>query len=347
MYQEIWAMMERAVEDGVCPSAALAIGRSSGLLASGCFGKLDEEGHCPDETTLYDLASLTKVTATTMIALRLVEQGVIRLADRVGDFFPGTLVDKREITLGQLLTHTGGFPAHFFLWDEASSGARGAEAILAHPLAAAPGSTVIYSCMGFILLGKILEKAAGMPLDQLAAHLVFEPLGMQDTGFCPNGANLAPTERNPASGQWLRGQVHDENARFMDGVAGNAGLFSSLRDMSRFGQMLAGGGSLEGRRFLSPALFRAMLRCRTEGMNQRRALGFQLSGQDAAFMGDLVSPLAFGHTGFTGTSLLVEPEQDLYVVLLTNRVHPTRENQRLLRFRSLLHNRILATEEGA
>lgn len=342
MYEEVLAMVERAVEDGVCPSAALAIGRSDGLVASGCFGRLDETGLSPDDATLYDMASLTKVTATAMVTLRLVQQGVLRLADRVGDFFPGTLVDKREITLEQLLTHTGGFPAHFFLWDEASTGARAAEAILAHPLAAAPGSCTIYSCMGFILLGKILEKAVGDSLDHLATQLVFQPLGMKDTSYCPNGVNLAPTERNPASGQWLRGQVHDENARFMDGVAGNAGLFSSLRDMSRFGQMLAAGGTLEGHRFLSPPLFRAMLRCRTEGMSQRRGLGFQLAGGDAAFMGDLVSPLAFGHTGFTGTSLLVEPEQDLYVVLLTNRVHPTRENQRLLRFRSLLHNRILA-----
>lgn len=344
MFEKAIEMTAEAVKSGVCPSAAVAVGTPEGILAEGCFGVLCCEGPVQQATpeTLYDMASLTKILATTMVTFRFIEKGLLRMDDTLGHFFPGILSDKADITLRQLMTHSSGIPSHFFLSETASGPSRAAEAVLAHPLDGEPGRQVSYSCMGFILLGKILEMVGGKPLDKLAAELVFEPLGMASTGYCPHGRAIAATERCPESGQWLRGVVHDENARFLKGVSGNAGIFSSLRDMERFGRMLAGGGVLDGKRFVSKAMLQAAIHNYTPGMAENRGLGFKLAYGGLNFMGDLVSVKAFGHTGFTGTSLVVDPDKQLFVVLLTNRVHPTRENLRLSRFRGLLHNRVFA-----
>lgn len=349
MFEQAVDAVRDAVQAGVCPSAALAIGTADRILTEACFGTICQDKGSRQVTpdTLYDMASLTKILSTSMVAFRFIEEGLLRLDDTLDDFFPGTLYDKREITIRQLMTHTSGIPDHFFLSEEASSPRRAAEAILTHPLCCKPGAEVHYSCMGFILLGRILEKLGKMPLDQLARQWVFEPLGMTATGYCPKSGEIAATERNPLTGQWLQGVVHDENARFLDGVSGNAGVFSSLREMERFGQMLAGHGVLEGKRFLSETMLKAALRNYTPGLSENRGLGFKLAFGKGNFMGDLTSPDAFGHTGFTGTSLLVDPAAGIFVLLLTNRVHPTRDNLRLIRFRGLLHNRIFASlEEG-
>ena len=344
MFERAVKKLEQAVAQGVCPSAALAIGTGEEVLTEACFGVHNLERNplpvTPD--TLYDMASISKVLAATMVALRFMEDGLLRLDDNMDIFFPGVLPDKRDITIRQLMTHTSGMAAHFLLSEEASTPARAAETILSHPLVCAPGEQVIYSCMGYILLGKILEKLGGAPLDQLAQKLVFAPLDMTHTGYCPQTGDVASTERNPHSGQWLSGVVHDENARFLGGVSGNAGVFSNLRDMERFARMLLSDGRLDGVQLLSPAALQAACRNYTAGLSENRGLGFKLALGSGNFMGDLVSPGAFGHTGFTGTSLLVDPERNLFVVLLTNRVHPTRDNLQLIRFPGLLHNLILS-----
>ena len=192
--------------------------------------------------------------------------------------------------------------------------------------------------MGYIVLGKVLETVYGRPLDVLAHERVFEPLGMTHTGYCPMGGNIAATEVDPGTGIAWQGIVHDENARFLRGVSANAGVFSDIHDMIRFAQMLARGG--DG--YLSPATLRRAIACQAEDGEVRRGLGFHLAGTPENFMGDLVPPSAFGHTGFTGTSLLVEPETGFFAVLLANRVHPTRENTRLFRFRRKMHNVLYA-----
>ena len=325
------ALVAQGLEQGAYPSACLSVGIGPRVLCQRTFGEVTPH-------TLYDMASVSKRLGATMIALRWLEEGKLRLYDRVGAILDAP-ADKADITVLQLLTHTSGIPDHFFLQDECSRPEEAAQAILRHPLAQAPGGAPIYSCMGYILLGKMLEAMSGQPLDQLAQEWVFDPLGLTHTTYRPSG-DIAPTELDPASGAPLRGVVHDENARFLHGISANAGIFSDLTDMTRFAQMLACGGSLpDGAAYLSPATLRAALTNRTPGPDREfRGLGFNLAGSPASFLGDLMSPRAYGHTGFTGTSFAVDPETGLFVVLLTNRVCPTRDNLRLIRLRSLIHN---------
>lgn len=325
------ALVQQGLEQGAYPSACLSVGIGPRVLCRRAFGHVT--GH-----TLYDMASVSKILGATMIALRWLEEGKLRLYDRVGAFLDAP-ADKADITILQLMTHTSGIPDHFLLQEECGSPEEVTQAILRHPLVQRPGGVPIYSCMGYILLGKILERIGGEPLDRLAQSWVFDPLDLKHTTYRPTG-DVAPTEWDAETKALLCGVVHDENARFQHGISANAGIFSDLEDMTRFTQMLACGGKLpDGRAYLSPATMRAALLNRTPGPDHEfRGLGFHLAGSPANFLGDLMSPRAYGHTGFTGTSFAVDPETGLFVVLLTNRVCPTRENLRLIRLRSLIHN---------
>jgi CubicO group peptidase (beta-lactamase class C family) len=193
--------------------------------------------------------------------------------------------------------------------------------------------------MGYILLGKILEQLGGAPLDILAQKYVFGPLGMAHTGYHPTG-DIAPTEMDPVTGKLLCGVVHDENARFLKGISGNAGVFSDLNDMIIFTRMLAlGGKTQDGTAYLSPAMLSRALENHTpNSKGEFRGLGFNLARSPRNFLGDLMGSRTFGHTGFTGTSFAVDPETGLWVALLTNRVCPTRANTKMIRLRSLIHN---------
>ena len=326
-FEQVHRLIQQGLEQGAYPSAALAVGIGERTLLKQTYGDCDD-------TTLFDMASLSKILGPTMIALRFLEEGCFRLYDTVADFFPQAPADKRDITILQLMTHTGGFPAHFFLSDYTSDPAEAAQVILDHPLSQAPGGDPIYSCMGYILLGKILEKISGQPLDELAEDWVFAPLRMKNTGYHPAGI-CAPTELDPTTGKCLQGIVHDENARFLQGISANAGVFSNLDDMITFVKMLSLGGS----GYLAPATLAAALRNRTpDSKGEFRGLGFNLAGSPKSFLGDLLSPRAYGHTGFTGTSIALDPDTGLWVVLLTNRVCPSRNNLKLIRLRSLVHN---------
>lgn len=341
MFENIVSALEKAVADGVTPSAAIAIGTKDGILLERCFGVRDLDDPVPvNVNTLYDMASLTKIIGTTMVAYHFIEKGLIRLDDTLNTFYPGTLPDKRDITIRQIMTHSSGMPAHFYVSFEAATPAQAAEAILAHPLSYPTGSEVEYSCMGFILLAKILEKIGGKPIDELAKELVFDPLGMANTTYAVKTDNVASTEYVAEEGGCLKGIVHDENARFMKGISGNAGIFSDLKDMERFALMLLNDGVLDGKRYLSKAMLHTALKNYTPGKSENRGIGMKLGL--GGFMGDLTSDSAYGHTGFTGTSLVVDPEMGIYVVLLANRVHPTRANVKFVRFRGLLHNMIFS-----
>ena len=335
------SLVEEAVRDGVCPSAAVAIGQGEALFRKAVYGNACVIGSTVPANleTRYDMASLTKILSTTMVAFRLIEEGRIRLYDTLGAFFPNA-GDKSGITLFQLMTHTGGLNPFLPLYSLTDDPAKAAEGILASELISPPGAEPHYSCMGYILLGKVLEQAGGAPLDQLAQKYVFGPLGMKNTCYRPAGDNFAATELQP-DGSCLSGLVHDENARFLGGVSGNAGVFSNLEDTIIFTTMLACGGRHQGEAFLSTAMLKKALVNYTPGMEESRGLGFHLPGP-SSFHGDLFPADSFGHTGFTGTSILVDPHTGLYVVLLTNRVHPSRENVRQTRFRSLLHNAVMA-----
>ena len=331
-FEQVHRLIRQGLEQGAYPSAALAVGIGETTYRKQTYGACTEN-------TLFDIASVSKIVSATMIALRFLEEGQLRLYDTVGAFFPNAPKDKKEITVLQLMTHTGGFAAHFFLSDHTSDPADAAGVILEQPLVQPSGGDPVYSCMGYILLGKILEKVGGAPLDQLAQKYVFDPLGMTHTGYRPTG-DIAPTETDPNTGVPLRGIVHDENARFLGGISANAGVFSDLNDMIRFARMLSLDGKLPGDiPYLAPATLKAARMNRTpNSRGEFRGLGFNLAGSPRNFLGDLMSRRAYGHTGFTGTSIALDPDTGLWVVLLTNRVCPTRENTALVRLRSLVHN---------
>ena len=317
-------ILRQAVSDGVFPSAVCAIGvKEENLL-------MCAEGDAT-LSTLYDIASLTKIMSTTMIALRAVDEGKLALINSICRFFDAP-EDKAAITIQDLLTHTGGFESFFLLEEEAESPEDAVSCILRHPLAATPDGTPRYSCIGFILLGKILEKLYREPLNVIAEKTVFQPLGMLHTGYLPLKGDFAPTEVDPTTGVAWRGVVHDENARFLRGVSGNAGVFSTIQDCSRYAAMLAAGGH----GILSSEIFQKAIQNYTKGYESHRGLGFHLAGTEGNFLSDMPEN-SFGHTGFTGTSIAVEPAGGLTVVLLTNRVHLSRDNLKILRFRRYLH----------
>ena len=332
------SLLEKGLEQGCYPGAVAACGCRGQVCAISCTGKISQDGPMTDRHTRYDMASLSKVLGPTMIALRAVEEGDLTLYDTLGMYFENAPKDKRDITVKQLMTHSAGFEPAFWLSDEAETPEDALAALMAHPLAYAPGTDVRYSCMGYITLGKLLERLYGQPLGRLAEEKVFAPLGMTHTGYCPDGGNIAATEVDRETGIAWQGIVHDENARFLRGVSANAGVFSDIDDMIAFAQMLACGG----RGYLSPATIETAIRCHAETADVRRGLGFHLAGTPQNYMGDLFPAASFGHTGFTGTSLAVDPESGFWVVLLSNRVHPTRENLHLMRFRRMMHNVLYA-----
>ena len=337
--EKLDSMLAAGLEQGCYPSAVAACGCHGQVYAISRTGNIAQDGPPTNRHTRYDMASLTKVLGPTMIAFRAIEDGELTLYDTLEMHFPNVPEDKRSITIRQLMSHSAGFEPAFRLDEETDAPENALSVLLSHPLAYQPGEDVRYSCMGYITLGKLLEKLYGQPLDLLAAEKVFRPLGMTQTGYLPCGSNIAATEIDSSTGMAWQGIVHDENARFLRGVSANAGIFSCIDDMILFAQMLANGG--DG--YLSPAMLAKAIRCHAENGDIRRGLGFHLAGTPFNYMGDLFPECSFGHTGFTGTSLAVDPTTGFYLILLSNRVHPTRENLKLMRFRRALHNAMYAS----
>ena len=340
------AVVERGVAARAFPGAVLAVGRFGALAHLRAFGRLsyDESATETRTDTIYDLASLTKVIVTTTLAMMLVDEGKLDLDARVSSFFPGFRGGAKDgVTVRQLLSHSGGLLWWAPLYKEVQGKAAYLERIVAMDLAYEPGTKAVYSDLGVILLGDIVERQAGSALGELARGNLLDPLGMMDTLYRPPAAlvpRIAPTENDPWRGRVLRGEVHDENAFALGGIAPHAGLFGTAPDLARFAAMLLGEGRADGRRFVT----RATLELFTEraGVPQAsRALGWDTpadeSGRRSSTPGEpgysaggaLVSARSFGHTGFTGTSTWMDRERELYVILLTNRVHPTRENNKI------------------
>ncbi len=332
-------LLREGLHEGCYPGAVAACGNAEQVFAISCAGKISQNGPDVNEATRYDMASLSKVIGPTMIALRAIEDGDLTLWDRLERFFPDCPQEKKNITIRHLMTHTAGFAPAFWLSEEAESPEDALRVLLEHPLETPVGAEVHYSCMGYITLGKILETIYGRPLDVLARERVFEPLGMKNTCYCPeNKDNIAATEVDQETGIAWQGVVHDENARFLRGVSANAGVFSDIGDMIKLAQMLARGG--DG--YLSCATLKKARACQAASADARRGLGFHLAGTPENFMGDLMGEDSFGHTGFTGTSLAIDPHTGFFVILLSNRVHPTRESTNLFRFRRRMHNMLYA-----
>ena len=289
------------------------------------------------EDTLFDIASLTKVVATAPAVMQLVEAGTLDLEAPVARYWRAFGEHGKDaITVRDLLTHYSGLPAGL---DLARVGARPEDvrtAIAALRPHAPAGEAFLYSDVNFAVLGELVHRLSGEPLDVYCERHVFAPLGMRETGFVPAAARraaTAPTIR--AGGAWLRGTVHDPLARRMGGVAGHSGLFSTAADLARFAQMMLGGGRVDDVRVLSAASVDAMTTAQSPARARKpRGLGWDLDGSGVATWSTLFSARAYGHTGYTGTSLWIDPARDAYVVLLTNRVHPDdRGNVRPLRAR--------------
>jgi uncharacterized protein YbbC (DUF1343 family)/CubicO group peptidase (beta-lactamase class C family) len=324
-FADVDGLLESYKERGAFPGGVLAVGYQGTLLHLHAFGNLSYDPDSPAVTarTLYDLASLTKVVATTTMAMILVDEGRLDLDRKVRDFLPGFQgPEKDAVTVRHLLTHSSGLPAVAPLFKEIRGREAYLERIQAMDLEYPPGSRSTYSDLGVILLGEILERIAGQPLETFTRERVFEPLGMRDTLFNPPAelrSRIAPTEQDPWRGRRVLGEVHDENAFAMGGVAPHAGLFGAASDLARFAQMMLDGGIVSRETI---ALF-----TRRAGIpHSDRALGWDTKSAQGSSAGTLFSANSFGHTGFTGTSIWIDPERQLYVSLLTNRVHPTREN---------------------
>jgi CubicO group peptidase (beta-lactamase class C family) len=339
-----------AMGEGAAPGVALAVGRWGRLVHLRAYGRIDVAPDAPavTDSTLFDMASLTKVVATTTAAMILEDEGRLNLDAPVHSYLP-ELTDsaKARITVRMILTHSGGFEAFAALWREHRGRADYLAQINARPLAYNPGDSVIYSDWDFVLAGLIIERITGMTLDQFVATRVWQPLHMRDTGFNPLSsgttppdsdctpafrpdhpllARIAVTEMDTAYRHVkVHGIVHDENACALGGVAGHAGLFSSVRDVAVFSQMLLNGGEYGGVHLIQATTV-ARWTAR-QSSHSSRALGWDTPSEHSS-AGRYFSPRSFGHTGFTGTSIWIDPERGLFVVLLTNRVNPTRANLR-------------------
>lgn len=341
---EALKLVDDAVNKGFFPGAQVVIGHKDEIYVSECFGNrcVYPEVLPLNRNTLFDMASLTKIMATTMVFVKLLEKGLISVYDKVSDFievFKGE--DKDEVRILNLLTHTAGFAPFKPLYNLCGNYEGSIRYICESELEYNPGTRVIYSDFSYIILAYILEKIGDERLDKLSKKYVFEPLGMNNTCFNPKDENIAATEIDHKTNKPLIGVVHDENARFLDGISGHAGLFSNMEDVSRFANMLIN----RGKGFMSSPTFEAMVRNYTKGLNENRGIGWCIKGNELSSGGDIISPTAFGHTGFTGTSLWIDIENNIYAALLTNRVHPTRDNVSIIRFRRLFHNVVLSAVE--
>ncbi|MFI5227686.1 MAG: serine hydrolase domain-containing protein [Gemmatimonadales bacterium] len=316
----------RGISAGGYPGAAVVVGRRGAAVVERGFGKLSWESGSPavsPDRTIYDLASLTKVVATTSALMILYDEGKVHLDDPVSKFIPEfSGGQKDQVTVRMLLEHRSGLPAGRDLWRIAHSPAEARQAVIETPLVCAPNQCYEYSDLGADMLGFVVEAAAGEPLDQFTRERVFEPLGMHDTFFRPADSlrsRVAPTEVDPPRGYPLQGEVHDENAYALGGVAGHAGLFSTASDLSVFAQMMLNGGEYNGLRLFADSTV-ALFTTRAAGT---RALGWDTCGGSGS-CGSYLGEDAYGHTGFTGTSLWIDPDRDMFVLLLTNRVHEAR-----------------------
>ncbi len=386
----------RAIRAGATPGASLVVGRGGEIVRLRGYGRIDWEkgsAHVTD-STLYDLASLTKVVGTTTAVMLLVQDGRLNLESPVGRYLSDWPLygPKAVITVRDLLMHTSGLPAGADLWGMRGDRADKLRRLQHIQLVAAPGTRTIYSDVGMILLGDVVESITHQRLDNFLEQRAFRPLEMADTRFNPlvplmallptgfnnmgqlpatilpvrldaaaplgfynpamNGSffrialgsdgavalnRIAPTEIDTEVRRThLHGEVHDLNAAALDGVAGHAGLFSSARDLAHFGQMMLD----EARGERGDVLHTALVREFTERDGEAtRALGWEFpSGRSSA--GKFFSAESFGHTGFTGTSIWIDPEHDVFVVLLTNRVDPTSKNQKHLALRRAVHDAV-------
>src|SRR5467141_2504343 len=350
--QPAFQVIERAIQDKAFPGATVAIGYR-GKASLHAFGNLSYATNAPavDTHTMYDIASLTKVVATTTLVAKLVEGDFpvpLDLDARVERYLPEWTTGpqqewRHQVTVRHLLTPPSGLPAFKEYWRTSKSKQDTLAKIFAEPLEYEPAAKEIYSDLGIILMAEIVERLTGRTMDDLAKSYIFSPLGMKDTMYrTPKKLwpQIAPTEiDNNLRHRLVQGEVHDENAFAIGGVSGHAGLFSTAPDLAAFCQMLLNGGVYAHHRILRRSTI-AQFTTPQQLSSGTRTLGWAVPTEGGS-SGHYFSPHAFGHTGFTGTSIWIDPDRQVFVVLLTNRVHPTRENQKIAQLRPAFHDAVM------
>lgn len=323
---EVDRVIRRGMTVGAYPGAAVVIGRRGSAVLQRGYGRLSwpaGSGAVDPSKTIYDLASLTKPVVIATAAMILFDEGKLNLDARVIDILPefdGPY--KARIRVRHLLSHHAGLPAGRQLWLTAKSPAEAWRQVMAAPSQLPPMHTMTYSDIGGAVMGKVIERLSGMPLDQFAEQRIFLPLGMHDTFYLPHDSlkpRIAPTETHPPRGYPVRGEVHDESAFTLGGVSGHAGLFGTATDLAIFAQMMVNRGEFNGVRLIADTTVRLF----TRHVKDNRTLGWEIAAGERG-SGEFLSPNAYGHVGYTGTSIWVDPDRQLFVVLLTNRVHAAR-----------------------
>ncbi|HET9424424.1 MAG TPA: serine hydrolase [Gemmatimonadaceae bacterium] len=344
-------VLATAFADTAFPGAIAIVGNRRGELAEVSIGNLTwGEPARVDRHTIWDLASLTKVMGTATAMMRLVDAGRVDVDAPVQRYLPDwTGPGKSAVTVRHLLTHTSGLPS-FKAYDRITTERDSIDKLMfATPLDSAPGRAMIYSDIGGYLLGRIIAKASGQPFDEYVEGF-YRQLGMNETMFNPPASlypRVAPTEIDTLRGGLVRGKVHDERAYYLGGVSGHAGLFSSAHDLSKFARLLLNGGAIGDTVLVSQATL-ARFSAFDDSSFSNRGLGWQkptLPGMRFSTAGPWassrsISSAAYGHTGFTGTSIIIDPVNDLYVILLSNRVNPTRNNPKIGGVRTRLTNAV-------
>ncbi|MBP1655364.1 MAG: beta-N-acetylglucosaminidase [Bacteroidetes bacterium] len=345
-FRAVEEIVRAAIADSAFPAAQVAVVHRSVLLYNTAFGTYtyDPASRDIDLTTMFDLASCSKVVGATTAVMKLYDQGLINVDDPVSKYLPAFAEgEKAAITIRHLLTHRAGFPPFRQFWKFCSTPEAMIDSAFATPLVSHPGDSTIYSDIGFITLGKVVERVSGVSLDAFLQREFFGPLGLRSTMYNPPSSlvdQIAPTEVDTSWRKRLvRGEVHDENADFLGGVSGHAGLFSTSKDLAVLMTMLMEKGMYGGRRYLNAGTIDLFTRNPAPGC---RLLGWDVKSPTGSSAGGAFGPSSFGHTGFTGTSIWVDPERELCVIFLTNRVHPTRANTKISRVRPAVHDAVVS-----
>jgi CubicO group peptidase (beta-lactamase class C family) len=355
IHDSLVRVLGAARADSAFPGAYAIVGDSRGVLAEHGVGRLDWASRAPQpsRSSLWDLASLTKIVATTTALAQLVERGAVDVDAPAARYLPEWTGDGRDaVTVRHLLTHTSGLPA-FRAYDQQTQRADSiASLIFWTPLERPPGERMVYSDIGAYVMGAIIERVSGDSLHVYVRKHIADPLRLRETMFRPPASvrhRVAPTEIDTLRGGLVHGFVHDERAYYLGGVAAHAGLFGSARDLARFATMMLRGGTLDGARILNPETI-ARFTAYADSSFSNRALGWQKPNHPAlgdttpgaAWAGRWMTTRAYGHTGFTGTSMAIDPELDLYVILVSNRVNPTRANPRITPVRRRLADAVVS-----
>ena len=371
-FSAVDVVLEEAVRDGTFPGAVVLVNRAGEVVYRKAHGYRSIE---PDRTPLseemvFDLASLTKPLATTVALMRFVAEKKVRLDDRISRFFPnfGTC-GKTATTVRQLLSHSSGLPAWQPYYEElrtqkqkitrpATLGTQSARdfiyaQIQREKAAYEPGARALYSDLGFMLLGALIEDMSGVSLDQYCWNKIYRPLGLQEIGFVnletlrqkkyePVTEMIAPTERCPWRKRILCGEVHDDNAYAMGGVAGHAGLFAPVDEVDRLVSTLVACHA-GAHPFLPADVVRDFWTVNSAVPNSTWACGWDTPSSQGSSAGEFFSPRSIGHLGFTGTSVWIDLERNIHIIMLSNRVHPRRKNEKIAAFRPILHNAVMKT----